>query len=271
MMFNPVVQTFKYAFSNVSLPFFETQFTGVDNFKRVLSMPEVGTIFKNTFFWIIGAVILRFSLGFAAALVMDGKSKLFKVMSVIAMLPWTVPSIVAANIWRWMLQSDFGLINGTLRALGLGFMAANWLGSSRLAFSSVLVAYAWSGFPFVMLLLLSGMQGIPAVLYESGKIDGANSFQLFTHITIPSLKSVIFIAIILEAINALNSFDLLYLLTGGGPGHSSEILGLFIYRLGFTDFDFAGASAVSVVVFGIAALGFLLYAPTQFKKARKGE
>ena len=122
-----------------------------------------------------------------------------------------------------------------------------------------------------MLLLLSGMQGIPAVLYESGKIDGANSFQLFTHITIPSLKSVIFIAIILEAINALNSFDLLYLLTGGGPGHSSEILGLFIYRLGFTDFDFAGASAVSVVVFGIAALGFLLYAPTQFKKARKGE
>jgi multiple sugar transport system permease protein len=117
-----------------------------------------------------------------------------------------------------------------------------------------------------MLMLLAGMQGIPEELYDAAKIDGADSFQCFRFITIPSLKSIILIILLLEIISGFNSFDLLFTMTGGGPGGSSEILGLFIYRLGFTNFDFAGASAVSTVLIGVAVLCFIFYVPSSAKK-----
>ncbi len=270
MMFNPLIQTVEFSFSKIILPKFETHFIGIDNFVRVFSRPEVGLVLKNTFVWIIGTVALRFFLGFGAAIIMNSDVKGINVFRLIALLPWTVPSIVAANTWRWMLQGDFGLINGFLKEFGMGGLAHNWLGSSSTAIFSVLFAYSWAGYPFVMIMLLAGMQGIPKELYESGNIDGANAWQLFWYITVPSLKSVIFIILILEIISGFNSFDLLYTMTGGGPGGSSEILGLFIYRLGFTNFDFAGASAVSVVLIFMALLCFLFYGPSQARKKRMG-
>ena len=134
------------------------------------------------------------------------------------------------------------------------------------ALPSVLAAYTWAGFPFVMMMILAGLQGIPGELYESSAIDGASRIQQFFYITLPSLRSVITMVIVLEVVNAINAFDLLFVLTGGGPGTSSEILGLLIYRLGFTRFDFAGASAASTLLIGAALVCFLFYAPTQIRK-----
>ncbi len=132
----------------------------------------------------------------------------------------------------------------------------------------MLTAYTWAGYPFVMIMLLAGMQGIPEDLYDAGKIDGASSTQAFLHITLPSLRNVIVILVLLEIISGFNSFDLLYVMTAGGPGGASEILGLFIYRLGFTNFDFAGASAVSMVLIVVAIVCFLLYVPASARKRR---
>jgi multiple sugar transport system permease protein len=268
MMVMPIFRTLLFSVSRVTLPSFETSFIGLANFKKVFAMEEFPAVIRNTLLWILGTVILRVLLGFVTALLMDGQSGLIRGLRVVALLPWTIPSIVAANSWRWMLRSDFGLINGLLENTGLGALAQPWLIDARTALPTVLVAYAWAGFPFVMMMFLAGLQAIPEELYESGAMDGANKFQRFVFITIPSLRSVIIMVIVLEVISAINAFDLLYVLTGGGPGTSSEILGLLIYRLGFSRFDFAGASAASTLLIIAALLCFLFYAPTQFVKKR---
>lgn len=268
MMVNPVIRTLIYSVSEIALPSLETKLIGAGNFVRVFSRPEVPLVLWNTFAWIAGTVALRFAIGFVSALVLNTDIRARQLWRTLALLPWTVPSIVAANTWRWVFQSDYGLLNGFFRSVGLERFAHSWLGDPATALPSVLVAYSWAGYPFVMLMLLAGMQGIPEELYDAAKIDGADSFQCFRYITIPGLKSIIFIILLLEIISGFNSFDLLFTMTGGGPGGSSEILGLFIYRLGFTNFDFSGASAVSTVLLGIAVLCFLFYVPASAKKRR---
>ena len=124
-----------------------------------------------------------------------------------------------------------------------------------------MIAYSWAGFSFVMVMLIAGMRGIPEEQYEAARMDGCNSSQLFRHITLPGLRSVIFIVLILEVINGLNSFDLLFVMTGGGPGGASTILGILIYQIGFTNFDFGVASAASMVLLAVVVSGFLVYVP----------
>jgi len=266
MMFNPILRTLLYSVSEITLPKFETTFTGTRNFTRVFSRPEVPLILLNTFIWIAGTILLRFSLGFGAAIVMNADLRARQLWRTLALLPWTVPSIVAANTWRWIFQSDYGLLNGILRAVGLGPLAHTWLGDPATALPAVLLAYCWAGFPFVMLMLLAGMQAIPLEQYDAAKIDGANAAQSFWYVTLPGLKSIIFIILLLEVISGFNSFDLLFTMTGGGPGGASEILGLFIYRLAFSNFDFAGASAVSTVLIVVAVLCFIFYVPASAKR-----
>jgi multiple sugar transport system permease protein len=270
MMLMPLFRTALFAFSKVTLPAFSTEFIGTANFKKIFAMEEFPAVIKNTLVWIVGTVLLRVLLGFSAALIMDGETKAVRGMRVVALLPWTIPSIVAANSWRWMLRTDFGLVNGLLENIGLGMLASPWLIDAKTALPTVLVAYTWAGFPFVMMMFLAGLQTIPGELYESGAMDGANRLQQFIYITIPSLRSVIIMVVVLEVISAINAFDLLFVLTGGGPGTSSEILGLTIYRLGFSRFDFAGASAASTLLIIMALLCFLFYVPTQVIK-KKGE
>jgi multiple sugar transport system permease protein len=271
MMIVPIVRTIVFSFSQVKLPSFSTTYTGLSNFKRVFSIEEFPIVIKNTIVWIIGSMVLRVFFGFFTALIMDGSSVQIRTLRVLVLIPWTIPSIVSANSWRWMLRSDFGLVNGFLENIGLGFLSKPWLNSAATALPSVLAAYTWAGFPFVMMLFLAGLQSIPEELYESGAIDGAGKIQQFLFITIPSLRSIIIMVVVLEIISAINAFDLLFVLTGGGPGTASEILGLLIYRLGFTRFDFASASAASSLLIAAALLCFLFYAPSQIRKKLGGE
>lgn len=270
MMLTPLIRTFTYSFSKIQFPQLTTTFNGVKNFEKVLARPEIGKVLTNTVVWIFWAVALRFVFGFGSALLLNGSKLGTKAARLLVLLPWTIPSVVTSNTWRWMMQPELGLLNQLLRSVGLGQFAQNWLGDPNLALFSVLIAYTWSGFPFVMMMILAGLQGIPDDMYEAGRIDGANSFQLFRYITIPSLKSVLVSVLILEITSGLNSFDLLYNMTGGGPGGATEILGLLIHRIGFTNFDFGGASALSVLVIGVALIVFLFYGPTQRKKQKEG-
>ncbi|MCB1495163.1 MAG: sugar ABC transporter permease, partial [Bauldia sp.] len=154
-----------------------------------------------------------------------------------------------------------GLLNEYLNVINPAW-TFNWLGSTDLAMGSVLVAYAWAGFPFIMLMLVAGMQSIPMDYKEAARIDGANAFQVLKHVTLPSLKGIIVILLVLEIINGLNSFDMLFTLTGGGPGITTEILGLYIYRISFSNFDFSGAAAVSVILILAVLICFLFYVPS---------
>jgi ABC-type sugar transport system permease subunit len=260
MMFYPVIQTLHFSVSKVQLPAFRTTFVGLDNFVRVFHDPRTGPLLWRTVMWVAGTVALRFVLGFAAAMIFNARLRGLTWMRVLVILPWTIPSVVGANLWRWIVQSDTGVLNQTLRAVGLGAWAANWLGNPDTALFTVIVAYSWAGFPFVMLLILARMQGIPGELYEAARVDGADRWQLFRYITLPSLGGVLVVVLILEMVSGINSFDTLVIMTGGGPADATRTWGLEIYRTGFANFNLGGASALSVLLFaGVLAL-FVGYA-----------
>ncbi|GHV36221.1 sugar ABC transporter permease [Spirochaetia bacterium] len=268
-MLYPLIQTFVFSFSTLTLPKFDVKFNGFSNFTRIFSRMEVPQIIFNTIVWTLGAVIMRITFGMLTALVMNANVPGIKVLRVIVLIPWTVPSIVAANSWRWIYQGDFGVINGMLKSWGL--TPYPWIGSVDTAMGAILVASTWAGYPFVMMMLLAAMQGLSQDHFEAAMVDGANAIQRFWHITLPGIKPVIVVLIALETINAINSFDMIFNLTGGGPGNATEIIGLFIYRIGFTLLDFAGASAVSVVLILVALMLFVVYVVLQQAAGKSGE
>jgi multiple sugar transport system permease protein len=139
-------------------------------------------------------------------------------------------------------------MNALLRQFGLGDMVQPWLSHPDLAFLSVLFAAIWQGYPFLMIMLLSGLKAIPEDQYEAAMIDGATAFQRFLYVTVPNVKNIIIIVVTLQIIYAWNTFDIIFVMTGGGPGGATEILGLFIYKLGFSAFNFSQAAAVSVLL-----------------------
>ena len=267
----PVVQTLHFSVSRVQLPTFNTSFVGFANFTRILSDPETWPLLQRTVVWVVGTVALRMALGLGAALIFNANVRGTVWMRVLAILPWTIPSVVGANLWRWIMQTDTGLLNQTLRSWGLGDWALNWLADPDTAMFAVIVAYSWSGFPFVMLLILARMQGIPEELYDAAKVDGANGWQMFRHITMPSLKGVLIVALILEVVSGINSFDTLVIMSGGGPADATRIWGLEIYERGFTNFNLGGASALSVLLFAGVLTLFVVYGIVSRGLGRKGE
>ena len=226
------------------------------------------TVIQNTILWTLGSVCLRMLMGMATALVMNSDVPGIKVLRVVVLIPWTVPSIVSASTWRWMFQGDFGVFNGMLKAWG--FRSLSFLADSSTAMPSILVAATWAGYPFVMMMILAAMQGLAKENFEAAYVDGANAFQRFWYITLPGIKPVLLIILALETINAINAFDMIFNMTGGGPGNATEIFGLFVYRLGFTNLDFASASAVSVVLILAALILFSIYSLFQRMVRREG-
>lgn len=268
MMVLPLLQVVIFSFSDITLPSFKTDFAGLDNFRDLFSKTELGTIGKNTIVWTLISLVLRISWGFIAALIMESMRRNgmpgVKIVRICVLIPWIISSIVASNTWRWIYSADNGLLNSILRGINPE-LARNWLGSSSSALFSVIVAYSWAGFPFNMLMIVAGMQGIPQHYREAASIDGANSLQIFWHITLPFLKNILVILIVLEFINGVNSFDMLYTMTGGGPGTSSEVIALTIYRYAFRNLDFSGASALSLIVILLMIVAFLFYVPLSAK------
>jgi multiple sugar transport system permease protein len=271
MMIYPVVQTVYFSFSKVQLPLLKTTFVGFDNFVRILTDPDTGPLFQRTVVWVVVGVGLKMLLGLAAALVFNAKVRGTVWMRVLVILPWAIPSVVGSNLWRWIVQTDAGLLNQTLRSWGLGGLALNWLGDPSLAMPTVIVAYSWSGFAFVMLLILARLQGLPEEVNEAARVDGANWWQVFRFITLPSLMGVLAVALILEIVNGINSFDTIMIMTGGGPANATRIWGIDIYKTGFGEFNLGGAAAESVLMFAAVIVVFVIYGGINTRVQRRQE
>jgi len=269
MMVYPTLQVFRFSFSSLKLPKFDATFVGLENFKEILSSKDFVKILINTCIWTGVSLLIRFIIGFAAALIAETHIAGMNVFRTVTLLPWMVPSIVSANTWRWLFNTDNGLVNTVLRYIDPS-LSQNWLGSNQYALPSVIIAYSWAGFPFIMLMLIAAMQGIPKDYYEAGRIDGAGSLKLFRYITLPSLRNIILILTIMEVISGFNSFDIIFTMTGGGPGIASEIFGLFIYRKAFSNLDFSESSAASMLLIIIALVLITFFALASNKKKMKG-
>lgn len=234
---------------------------GMHNYTKILHDDELGGVLLNTAIWTIGSVILQFVLAFAAALLVRGAlaGKAWAWLRASYVLPWATPMIVGAIAWKWLYQPQYGLLNSALDAVGLDHLASSWLSNPDTALYAVLLTNVWRGFPFIMVLLLSGMAAISPDIYEAASVDGASPMQQTWQITLPLLRPQVLLSTLLSLIWTFNNFSLIYVMTGGGPAGSSDILTTYVYKNAFQRFDLGYASALSVVLFLIVAVGSALY------------
>lgn len=235
---------------------------GLGNYVALASDPLFWKAFAQTVVFTFFSVALHLVIGLALALLLNMQlAPTFRSLARgLLIVPWLLAPTVAGMIWVLMLQ-PFGVFNGLL--VSLGFLDPNgtisWLGDPSTALGSVTAMNVWRAFPFFMVMLLAGLQAIPKQLYEAAEIDGASLWEQFWHITLPQLRSVITTIVLLDSIWTFRAFDPVYVMTGGGPAHSSEVLATAIYFDGFQKLKFGYASAQAVVMFVVLFIVSAIY------------
>jgi multiple sugar transport system permease protein len=228
-------------------------YVGLGNYLRVITSRGFGQVMLNTVLWTVGNMTIMFGLALLAALVLRTIPRGKTFFRAILLLPWVVPGVVAGILWRYMLHSSYGVVNDVLLRLDLIHTPVLWLADPHTSLAAVMVTYIWKVYPYIMILLMAGLEAIPGELYEAATVDGASAWHQFRHITLPLLRPVTRVIVILMGIWTFNSFDLTFIMTKGGPLYSSEILAMRIYTTAFSDFRFGLASAASVISFVITA------------------
>ncbi|WP_171074530.1 carbohydrate ABC transporter permease [Nonomuraea basaltis] len=234
------------------------EFVGLDNYVRILTSSLFWDKLAWTVIWTVVCVAAHYGIGLGLAVMLNRRLRFRSVYRVLLILPWAVPAFVAAFIWRYLYNSDYGVINGLLKLAGLS--GVGWLDDPTTAKIAVIVVNVWIGVPFMMVALLGGLQSIPAELYEAAEVDGANPWQRFTAITLPGLRQVSSTVVLLGTIWTFNMFPIIFLITRGGPGSETEILVTYAFREAFTGIrDYAGSAAWGVIILAmliVLAVGY---------------
>jgi len=232
-------------------------FPSLRNYAAVTGDEVVRLAATNTVVFTVVSVAGHLLLGLAVAVLLNQRIPGRTLFRNLALLPWMLPPAVVATGWAWLYQNPFGMLNPLLTGLGLLSGSRAWLASPDTAMGAVIVANLWRGFPFISLILLAGLQSIPAVLYEAASVDGASAGRRFRHVTLPGLKRVLLIAATLDVINTVKYFDLIWVMTGGGPANRTEVFATLIYRVAFQFFRGGRAAALAVImVVAVAAFSF---------------
>jgi len=244
------------------------QFIGVKNYESVLKDARFYDALGRTIVWTVGCTVFQYVVGLGLALLLNSKVRAVSWLRPVYILPWIIPGVVAAMAFRFMYANDVGLINVTLRSVGLGSLARPWIANPDTAMGAALLLGTWKGFPFYMIMLLAGLQNIPIELVDAARIDGASGRDVLTKILLPLLAPISSISLLLGVIWTSNYFDGIYLLTGGGPARATETLPIYIYNTGFVRFDLPRASAASVILLVIVTALASVYLYFQQRNAR---
>ena len=255
----PLLLTFKYSFQEVSLIGNENTFVGFRNYIKVLSDIEFYNTLILTFKWTALTVSIKVGFGFIVALFLNGELYFKKVLRFLMLIPWSIPQIVVAILWSWILDGQYGYLNYYLQKLRIVEETIRWLSDPKVALISTSVVDAWIGIPLITMIFLSGFSSISDSLYEAARVDGANILQRFIYITLPTIKKVMLIAITLTTIWTFNSFNVIYVLTGGGPMDATETMMIKIYHEAFGKYNLGVSSTLSVTVFIILTILIILY------------
>jgi multiple sugar transport system permease protein len=240
-------------------------FIGLDNYVWALNNSDFYTSLVNTLVWTFGGVILEILLGLGVALLLHKKLLFRGIARALVLFPYLVPTIVAVLIWKYMFNDLVGVINYALISIGVISSPILWLSSEKWAMFSVILVGTWKFFPFVVIALLGILQAISQDQYEAADIDGASPLQKFWYITFPSILPVLIITALLRTIWNFDKFDIIYLLTGGGPLNATKTLPLMTYFKAFTDFQMGKAAAIAVLSFTLLSIILVVYLKVQGK------
>jgi multiple sugar transport system permease protein len=231
----------------------------VRNYGALAGDEVVRIAVTNTATFTVVSVLGHLAIGLAVALLLNQPIRGRALFRNLALLPWMLPPAVVATGWAWLYHNPFGMLNPLLTGLGVLSAPRAWLASPDTAMGAVIVANLWRGFPFISLVLLAGLQAIPNALYEAAGVDGAGAWARFRHVTLPGLRRVMLIALTLDVINTVKYFDLIWVMTAGGPANRTEVLSTLIYRLAFQFFRTGRAAALAMVMVAALAVFSVFY------------
>lgn len=247
-------------------------FVGFDNYLRVLSDDVFWNSLQVSLTFTLACVVLHMLLALGLALLLEEVRFGRAALRTAFLTPWMVAPAIGATMWLWLLEPQFGVVNYLLSSAGIIDGYKVWLGEPRLAFLSIVVVDVWRGVPFIMLLLLAGLQTIPPEQYEAAHIDGATAWQRFRYVTLPNLAYVLVIASTLDVINTMRQFDIIAVMTGGGPIGATEVLPALLYNTAFRANNFGQAAAIGVllllIVLAFATIYIFLLKPGRQETAR---
>ena len=234
---------------DLRMPWLGRPFVGLDQYIEALGDPRFWSSLGHTVFFATVSVSLELGLGLVLALAMNRAYRGRGLVRAAILVPWAIPTVVAGLVWRFMFEGRTGIVNVALVGLGILPEPLVWFIHAGTAWVPVILADVWKTTPFVALLLLAGLQNIDASLYEAARIDGASAWRQFRHVTLPLLKPAILVALIFRTLDAFRVFDLIYALTGGGPGTSTEPISLYTFNALLQMLRFGYGSALSIIVF----------------------
>lgn len=245
-----------------------TEFIWFKNYWDVLNDPAFVIALKHSLVFTIFSILFQFTIGLGLAILFNRAFPLSNMMRGLLLTGWQIPSVVTGTLFLFLFNLDYGLINFVLTALHITSEPIGWIVRSDTALPAVIIANIWLGIPFNVILLSAGVAGLPEDVYEAATVDGANGIQKLIYITIPLLKSTILAVLMLGFIYTLRVFDLIWIMTKGGPGNATEVLPTFAYRLSFINFNFGRSAAVSVIMLLILLGAAILYLRAITKEER---
>ncbi|WP_049579400.1 carbohydrate ABC transporter permease [Streptomyces sp. SBT349] len=234
--------------------FGEPEFVGAENFTNLASDPVFWDALRTTFVFTLATTVLQTVLPLLLAVLLNRGWRLGTLFRTVIFIPAVVSFVVTGSLWQMVYDPNFGTLNELLDSLGLGSLATPWLADTTTVIPALILVSLWQAAGLYMLIFLAGLQGIDPALYEAAKIDGATARQRFRHVTVPMLRNVTAVVVLLNLVNGFKTFDVIYVMTGGGPNRASEVLGTYLYGLAFGSSagavpSFGYATAISMVVF----------------------
>lgn len=248
LIFYPLIRGFWFSLNDIGITN-KGEFVGLANYIDVLTDDEFYESIWRTVKFASLVVTGHFVLGFSLSNLLNKDFRGVMIYRAILILPWIIPESIIAMIFKWILNPLYGLLNNYLLMWGIISEPTSWLGSSDTAFIAVVVACIWKGFPLIMVMLLAGLQSVNQDMYEAADIDGASEWQKFLFITIPSMRNVIFTALILDIMWWFKHFTIIWVFTQGGPGSATAVISIEIYKNSFKYFELGKGAAIAVIVF----------------------
>jgi multiple sugar transport system permease protein/raffinose/stachyose/melibiose transport system permease protein len=255
----PLLVSFYYSLTDWNGFNPDYNFVGLDNFLKIGRDPLFANAIRNTLVWMVAAILLPSLGGLVLALALNNMGLAGNIYKSLFYLPICLSLVVVGQVWIWMYHPDWGLINSVLTGVGLDDATRAWLADPQTALASVIVAWAWQQTGLAMVIFLAGLTAVPTELTEAAEIDGASYWQSLRHVVVPLLLPATVVVMALAIINSLKSFDIVYVMTLGGPFHSSDTLAMFMYTESFKKYYMGYGSAISVVLFAISLVIIVFY------------